>query len=262
MLNILTKDQVIAKLIDISKLGYVDNRRHGNDGGVGNTLEDLLGIEENNLPIPNAAEWELKTQRWDTGSLITLFHLEPSPKALSLVSNFLLPRYGWKHKNAGIKYPEHEKSFRMTLNAKEYTGRGFKVTIDHESKKVHITFDHSKVKEEHYEWLEGVGSINLEPQPYWGFQDLASKAGTKLPNMFLVFAKRRKIDGKEKFHYFRVYMLERFSLDNLLKGFEAGEVFIDFDARTGHNHGTKFRVKREAIHKLFDSHKLIIDQAP
>ncbi len=42
-------------------------------------LEDLLGIEENNLPIPNAAEWELKAQRANTSALTTLFHIEPQP---------------------------------------------------------------------------------------------------------------------------------------------------------------------------------------
>jgi hypothetical protein len=62
-MKIYTKPQLIAKLKEISKRGWIPNARHGNAGGVGNTLEDLLGIEENNLPIPNAAEWELKTQR-------------------------------------------------------------------------------------------------------------------------------------------------------------------------------------------------------
>ncbi|MBQ5478723.1 MAG: hypothetical protein IIT66_00730, partial [Acetobacter sp.] len=33
--------------------------------------------KENNLPLPNAAEWELKCQRRQTTSLVTLFHIEP-----------------------------------------------------------------------------------------------------------------------------------------------------------------------------------------
>jgi hypothetical protein len=44
-------------------MGWIPDNRPGNIGGVGNTLEDLLGIEENNLPILNASEWELKCQR-------------------------------------------------------------------------------------------------------------------------------------------------------------------------------------------------------
>ena len=57
---IYTKPALIAKLKEISAMGFIPNARRGNAGGIGNTLEDLLGIKENNLPIPNAAEWELK----------------------------------------------------------------------------------------------------------------------------------------------------------------------------------------------------------
>jgi len=49
--KIYTKPALIAKLKEISAMGFVPNRRKGNHGGVGNTLEDLLGIKENNLPI-------------------------------------------------------------------------------------------------------------------------------------------------------------------------------------------------------------------
>lgn len=59
--KIYTKESLIEKFKEISKMGWIENKRHGNSGGIGNTLEDLLGIKENNLPIPNAAEWELKT---------------------------------------------------------------------------------------------------------------------------------------------------------------------------------------------------------
>lgn len=71
---IYTKPALIAKLKEISAIGFVPNARKGNHGGIGNTLEDLLGIKENNLPIPNAAEWELKAQRLNSTSLTTLFH--------------------------------------------------------------------------------------------------------------------------------------------------------------------------------------------
>ena len=108
---IYTKDALIIKLKEISKLGWIPNARQGNHGGVGNTLEDLLGIKENNLPIPNASEWELKTQRLNSSSLTTLFHLEPSPRAIGFVSQVLLPKYGWAHQEAGKKYSKKEMSF-------------------------------------------------------------------------------------------------------------------------------------------------------
>lgn len=77
-MQIYTKDLLIQTLKEIAAKGWIENHRHGNHGGAGNTLEDLLGIEENNLPIPNAAEWELKTQKIGSSSLTTLFHCEPS----------------------------------------------------------------------------------------------------------------------------------------------------------------------------------------
>jgi hypothetical protein len=73
--KLFTKDQLLKELRAIQERGWIQTQRPGNDGAVGNTLEDLLGIEENNLPIPNAAEWEMKAQRRTTTSLTTLFHM-------------------------------------------------------------------------------------------------------------------------------------------------------------------------------------------
>src|SRR3954454_21899415 len=100
------KDELVEKLKAIAALGWVPNARHGNQGGIGNTLEDLLGIKENNLPIPNAAEWELKAQRIHSGSLTTLFHLESSPRALQLVPQVLAPKYGWRHQSQARNIPK------------------------------------------------------------------------------------------------------------------------------------------------------------
>ena len=33
---------------------------------------------------------------------------------------------------------------------------------------------------------------------------------------------------------------------------ENGTAFVDFDARTGHNHGTKFRVSANVLPSLFE----------
>lgn len=43
-MKIYTKDSLIYELEKISYLGWIPNARHGNHGGIGNTLEDLLGI--------------------------------------------------------------------------------------------------------------------------------------------------------------------------------------------------------------------------
>ena len=259
---IYTKPTLIAKLKEISMIGFISNARRGNAGGIGNTLEDLLGIKENNLPIPNANEWELKTKRLNTNSLTTLFHTEPSPRAIRFVPQVLLPLYGWPHKEAGKKYPKNEASFRQTIPGKLGTDRGFKVVVDRKERKVLISFDADNVDDRHKKWLgsvkkrAGIGELN--PQPYWGFDDLEHKAGTKLLNAFYVQAEVKKVKGKEYYHYTKVMMLQKFNFEGFLMALEAGKILPDFDARTGHNHGTKFRMRQDCLPMLYEKATVVI----
>ena len=253
--KVYTKESLIEELRRIRELGWIPNARPGNPGGIGNTLEDLLGIEENNLPIPNAAEWELKCQRAGTSSLITLFHMEPSPRALKFVPRVFLPFYGWPHHEAGSKYGPHEMSFRQTISGLGRSDRGFKVIVDRTRRKVLVSFDARAVDPRHLDWLktveERVGLGELDPQPYWGFDDLRHKAGTKLLNCFYVQAEIKREGEQELFAYSKIMVLREFSLEGLLSGIEQGFVYVDFDARSGHNHGTKFRLRQDKLPLLY-----------
>ncbi|MCJ7619475.1 MAG: MvaI/BcnI family restriction endonuclease [Anaerolineae bacterium] len=263
-MKLYTKNELIALMRQVFERGWhrsvksTINTR--NDGAVGNTLETLLGIEENNLPMPNAQEWELKGQRKHTSSLITLKHIEPSPTAAKIVVSILLPLYGWKHKEAGRKYPETEMSFRSTTSATAFTSRGFRVLVDRSASKVRLVFNASEVdttNPELAEWLRsvdrrtGLGPIN--PEPYWGFEDLRYAVGSKIRNCFYAVADRKVVDGHEYFLYEELFLLSGFSFDNFLRCIESGDVLIDFDARTGHNHGTKFRLRQGRWTSLFSS---------
>lgn len=234
---------------------WIPSARQGNAGGVGNTLEDLLGITENNLPIPNAFEWELKCQRINTTSLITLFHMEPSPRALRFVPKVFLPLYGWSHQEDGKGYKAGEMSFRQTISGHRRSDRGFMIVVDHAQNRVLVSFSADAVDVKHEDWLrsvaERVGLSELSPQPYWGFEDLRYKAGSKLLNSFYVQAESRVERGREFFRYVNIKVLQGFSLDGLLSGIEQGYVFVDFDARTGHNHGTKFRLRQDRLPSLY-----------
>jgi len=262
-MQLYTKDELIKKLKELSDMGWVENGRFGNHGGIGNTLEDFLEITENNLPIPNATEWELKAQRANTSSLITLFHMEPSPRAISFVPKVLLPLYGWSHQEAGNLYKDEEMSFRQTIHGLSHSDRGFIVQIDRTAKKVLVSFDASKVSERHSEWLtkveEKVGLGELNPQPYWGFDDLEHKAGTKLLNCFYVQAEVKKEDGKEFYWYNKVQMLQKFKFEGLLEALEKGVMLVDFDARTGHNHGTKFRLRQNNLPMLYEKVTTVVE---
>lgn len=253
---IYTKASLIKKLKEISKSGWILCGRQGNSGGIGNTLEDLLGIEDNNLPIPNAAEWELKAQRSGSASLTTLFHMEPSPTALRFVPQILLPNYGWEHTQSGKKYSLGEMSFRQTIHGNSRSDRGFKVEIDNKEEKILVSFDAESVDYRHKDWLKAVkkrvGLKELSTQPYWGFKDLEHKAGTKLLNTFYVQAEVKIENGLTYYKYTKIKMLKGFKFSGFLDAVRNGNILVDFDARTGHNHGTKFRLRQNCFPDLYE----------
>lgn len=268
-LQAFSKEELIQKFKEIYAMGWILNKRGNNDGAVGNTLEDLLGIPENNLPIPNAAEWELKAQRATTSSLLTMFHMEPSPRAMRVVPAILLQKYGWPSAEAGGRYPEDEKSFRGTLNAQNATDRGFKVRVNDKERRVEIVFDSSITDERHKIWkksvLKRVGHLNnFDIVPYWGFDDLFHKAGVKLTNCFYVQADEKTEGiGRKKKNYFLynyVLKLSQFNQEKFIEAIRAGKVYVDFDARTGHNHGTKFRIRYTDIPSLYKNAEVVLDE--
>jgi len=268
-MKLYTKEQLIQAMREVFRQGWhksvKETRDVRNDGAVGNTLEMLLGIEENNLPIPNAREWELKGQRSHTGSLVTLKHIEPSPTGARIVPNLLLPYYGWRHKLAGKKYPETEMSFRSTTRATGYTNRGFRIVVDKQQQKLRFVFNSTKADlndPEVVQWLrtveERIGLGSLDPEPYWGFEDLKYVIGSKIRNCFYVVADSKVEAAREFFLYKELYVLSGFSFEKFIGCIEEDVILVDFDARTGHNHGTKFRIKQGHWRYLYSDVRRVI----
>lgn len=250
-----------SRLQEIKEMGWVKNRRPGNAGGVGNTLEDLLDVAENNHQLPDFGDWELKSQRAETGSLLTLFHSEPNPRNARIVPKILLPLYGWPHQNAGTLYPINERSFRQTINATSCSDRGFTVNIDRSAKYIFISFNYSMIDKRHAEWRrfirDGVGIEDIDPNPYWTFADISQKLSTKLNNLMYVKAETRYISDDEYFKYNEIEAYVDPTLEKFLDLMDAGSIYVDFDARTGHNHGTKFRIRPASKTNLYQHHIII-----
>ena len=175
--------------------------------------------------------------------------MEPSPRAIRFVPKVLLPKYGWEHEEAGIAYPPTEMSFRQTISGLNYSDRGFKVVVNNVERKIEISFNSSMIGKRHAVWITSLENRvclrELSPKPYWGFDDVFHKAGTKLLNTFYIGAETKSENGIEYLRYSSITKLTQFSLEGFLTTIEQGYLFIDFDARTGHNHGTKFRLKQD-----------------
>jgi len=88
----------------INSREWLPSYNSNNDGGVGNTLEHYLGIKENNSPLPDIGNIEIKTSA--SKSLLTLGHKEPVGRAE--VGNKMVNLFGWGD----------NKSFRVTVNNK------------------------------------------------------------------------------------------------------------------------------------------------
>ena len=67
----------------------------------------------------------------------------------------------------------------------------------------------------------------------------------KIKKLGWIHTKRSKNDGAVG------NTLEDFAFNNFLRGLINGKILVDFDARTGHNHGTKFRIKQNNWEVLF-----------
>ncbi|MGA2130453.1 MAG: MvaI/BcnI family restriction endonuclease [Candidatus Pacearchaeota archaeon] len=80
-MNFKSIENLKVNLKEISEKGFIENHREGDNGGVGRTLEDEMGIIENNLKTGDfkvGDEWvELKTQRRKAANRITLSTKEP-----------------------------------------------------------------------------------------------------------------------------------------------------------------------------------------
>jgi hypothetical protein len=167
-----------------------------------------------------------------------------------VVARVLLPKYGWPDQRR-----VDELSFRQTIPGGQMTDRGFGIAVNRAAERVEVFFDSAKVDRRHERWLETVrdrvGLGPLSPQPFWGFQELFLKASTKMLNSFYVEAESRKEGIEEYFNIQSVLVLQGFDIDRFVAAIESGQAPIDFDARTHHNHGTKFRLRQDAVPGLY-----------
>jgi hypothetical protein len=246
-----SRPELIERLEELHEIGWIQTRKQFNDGLVGNTLEDFLGIEENNITLPDAGRYELKAQRLGTGSLTTLLHFDPYPrKPKSVVAHYLGPVYGWPHKTI----PD-EWSFRVTMYGNGYTNRGFKIEVDPLRTGLLVTFDPNEVAPDKQDWLKGVlrkSGGRFDPIPYWPLDELKRRLEKKLPNTVYVHAVSRETgSGYEEFRYDQATVYEGIDWDKILVGLSSGQVYVDFDARTRHNHGTKFRIRQGTLNQFY-----------
>lgn len=233
----------------------------GEDGNAGRTLEELLGIKENNFKIPDYGEFQIKSQKMTTKSLVTIFHKEPDPPA-SVPK--VLDSMGW--------FVERKNKFRFssTTYSNKHTARGF--TIDWDDNKIYFKFDSSKVKKTRKDqsksyktlgdWLNDIETrtphhSSILPLHY-SKQEIIDHFVLNYNKILFAVCESKIINDIENFNYREAYILQDFSLDNFKRNFDENKIIFDFNVSTGHNHGVGVRIKKNNLYTLYSTKEKIL----
>jgi hypothetical protein len=177
----------------LKKKGWVESLRRG-PTGVGHTLEQLVGLEENNIALPDLGEIELKAHRANSSSMITLFTFN---------------RKAWRMKplDAVKKYGTPDKNGRLGLY--------FTMSRTPNSSGLFLHIDDECISVRH---------ISGELITEWRLDQLADQFIKKLPALILVSAISEERAGKEWFKYTRAQLFTGTNAEILKEQIEIGIV--------------------------------------
>ena len=166
-------DKIKSEFERIKRLGFIKSTRQKNkDGGIGNTFEDYLGVDENNLSDPDFEGFEVKTKRFMNSSGVSLFSKSPTyPKG---ANRLLKEKYG---EVRDPEFPDLKKLYASIYGGKLSNVYGkFKMTlvVDYVEKRLYLhILDQNN---------------DLDKEVYWSFEEL-EKGISKLKKLFIVFAR-------------------------------------------------------------------------
>ncbi len=230
-------DEFKQKLHNLEKKGFIGSLR-SSDTGIGYTLEKYLGIEENNIPLADLGEIELKAFRKDSASLLTLFTCEPLPEGGNR-DRMLLEKFGYKKRDN-----PRQKELYCTISSSAFNPQSLRLEVEKDRIKV----------------ISEKEDIDI----YWLGEQLKKRFLQKIPQLIIVKAdSRRGSSGKEKFHYNEAYILKGFSFDHFKNMVTKGVVTVDFrmhlrENSTTRNHGTAFRVRKNKLATCFQEWRRLI----
>lgn len=242
---ICTLNEFIKEYTKICNMGWITTHRQG-PTGIGKTLEDLLGIPENNIDGPDFGDYELKSCRLGSNSMLTIFTKTPQPQG---AANTLRLTFGY----SSAAYDNDEKVLHSTLSADRY------VSIADTGRSLIIVCDPEKIS---------IVAENGKSYAYWTRDQLKKAFEKKYKNKF-VYAKAesRGSGAGEQFKFVAAYEVSGFDYDAFVKLLEQGKIYIDLrigqyhgGVKNGqtHDHGTGFRIKENDQPLLFKINRQIV----
>lgn len=233
--------EFITEFKKIKEQGWIKTHRSGSTG-IGKTLEDLLDIHENNFDGPDFGDYELKSCRINSQSMLTMFTKAPQP---ARSNSYLRNKYGYSSSN----YDNNEKVLHSTLTAERF------VPISDTGHSLKIICDENKISIASETEIENV---------FWDKTSLKKAFEKKYKNKFIyVKAETRGSGENEEFYFVDAYEVSGFNYDAFIHLLEQGKILIDLrigqfpDGRT-HDHGTAFRIRESDQYLLFKNINKIV----
>lgn len=212
------------KFAKVRKMGWIASKRKG-PTGVGQTLEYYLGMQENNIALPDLGTVELKAHRIGSSSMITLFTFN---------------RKAWKMNplKAVKKYGTRDSNGRL--------GMYFTMARTPNSMGLFLHIDRSSISVRH---------ISGEVIAEWQLEKLAERFARKIPGLVLVSAFSEMRGDVEWFKYTRARLLTGTAPEIIRDQISAGNILVDLrlhdKGTSARNHGTGFRAIEDKLTSLF-----------
>lgn len=202
--------ELLEMLKEIWSKGFVPSTTNA-DNGVGDTLENLLGIKRNASRLPDFQGIELKASRKQSlrsrsRNRSNLFSLAPNWD-LSVCKNGkdILDKYGYQT-------PNGRKALQVTLNHKPNAQGLF------------LSLSKSESAIENFASRNGMN----EKVVLWQLEDLQTSLAEKHRATFWVKAESRIRDQREEFHYQDVTITSKPLVQNFGPLVSAGKIELDF----------------------------------
>lgn len=240
-----TAEELLEKLHEIHRRGFIPSVTAG-DPGVGDTLENALGISRNNSKSPDYKGIELKATRISkngekrTVTRSTLFTKVPDS---GLSYSEILDKYGKVQIPRGQTEPR--KQIYETLSTKKYNAYGLKLVVDYDADKLNLIDD-------------------AQPTPNlvssWDLDILRKTLLTKHPETFWVKAASELREDWEYFRYDKVVHTRNPNALLLAPLIDNGEITADLAAHikpdgSYRDHGLLFKILPQNIHDLLGEEK-------
>ena len=229
----------------IRDIGWIKERRKCK-GSCGYTFECLLNKEEDDFPIPDYNNIEIKVMNDNTKTRLHLFHLTPDGDYLFPIKRILY--------EIGCPGKENRSERRLfqsfnTLELKKQVfGRKAKLEVNYENQKVDLVVLNNKDE-----------NINIGIS--WSFDYLRERLEMKLPYLAFVRASSCIICGEGYYHYHKIAFYKLRDFDTFIDLIDKGIIEITFKIGTHksgpkigkvYDHGTDFSIDVADIERLFE----------